>query len=166
MRFSLLMIPAAIAAAASPAAAKVYLSVVQAQQILFPGARLTPQSFTLNAIQTRSVAGLQMNTHVWRVREKSGALGWFIVDQVEGKGDIITYAVALDAAGTVTGLEILECLSDYDTVRIPEWRAQFVGRKPGDPVSNFYTISGATLSSRHIAEGVRRILSTHAVTLR
>jgi len=49
-------------------------------------------------------------------------------------------------------------------VRKPGWLAQFVGKtsasrlKVGDDIRN---ISGATLSSAHVTEGVKRILATY-----
>lgn len=166
MRFSLLLLPAAIIATASPASARIYLSVEQAQQTLFPGGTFTKRFVTLNPNQVRTIlASSNAPLHddvveAWRVKSPDGSIGWFIIDQVEGKGDIISYAIGLSDAGEIRGIEILECVGDYDTVRMPEWRAQFVGRKPGDPINNIETISGSTLSSRHIAEGVRRILRT------
>jgi hypothetical protein len=47
-------------------------------------------------------------------------------------------------------------------VRLPAWRKQFVGKGPssalrvGEDIAN---ISGATLSCRHVADGVRRIVA-------
>jgi hypothetical protein len=167
MRALLLLVPAAIIAAASPASAKVYLSVAQAQQILFPGAKFTKQFVTLNPSQVSTVlASSNAPLHdkvieIWRVKTSDGGRAWFVIDQVEGKGDIISYAIAMSDAGEVRGIEIMECVADYDTVRMPAWRAQFIGRKPGDRVDDIETISGSTLSSRHIAEGVRRILATY-----
>jgi Na+-transporting NADH:ubiquinone oxidoreductase subunit NqrC len=53
-----------------------------------------------------------------------------------------------------------------DQIRLPKWRAQFVGKKNGDvlkidqPILN---IAGATLSCVHVTDGVRRILATYAM---
>src|SRR4051812_32193760 len=75
-----------------PAAhATVYLSVEQAQQALFPRASFTPFP-------------LERKEQVWRV---SGG-GWFVIDKVLGKHELITYAVALDGVGAIRGVEILE----------------------------------------------------------
>jgi Na+-translocating ferredoxin:NAD+ oxidoreductase RnfG subunit len=158
---------------ASPTAAyaAVYLTVEQAQASMFPGATFAPSFLTLDAgqaaeIQKRSgqrVANRQLKA--WRV--STG--GWFLVDQVIGKHEFITYAVGLDAAGAVKQVEILEYRESYgDQVRGAAWRAQFVGKRAdarlrlGDDIKN---ISGATLSSKHVTDGVKRILATHAVAL-
>ena len=54
-------------------------------------------------------------------------------------------------------------------VRDPNWRAQFTGKHHGQSLKlgkDIRNISGATLSSKHVTDGVRRILSTYAVVLR
>jgi hypothetical protein len=163
---------AAAAGTLAPAAyAAVYLTAEQAQAAMFPGAAFSPEFLTLSdaqvaAIQKQSgqrVANRQLKA--WKV--STG--GWFIVDQVIGKHEFITYAVGLDAAGAVKQVEILEYRESYgDQVRGAAWRAQFVGKKASAPPrlgGDIKNISGATLSSKHVTDGVRRILATHAVAL-
>ncbi len=95
--------------------------------------------------------------------------GWFIVDEVIGKHEYITYAVGLSADGAVRGLEIMEYRESYGgEVRDPKWRAQFTGKTKSAPLQldkDIQNISGATLSSRHIADGVRRLLALYDVAL-
>jgi len=164
MRHAFYLIPAAVVAAAAPASAKIYLTEKQAQNLMYPGATFTEKFLTLDADKSNFLsreANAPIHAQVmkaWQVKATDGSEGWFILDQVEGKGDIITYAIALDDQGIVKRIEILECVADYDTIIMPKWRAQFTGRKVGDPMTDIKTISGATLSSRHIAEGVRRVL--------
>jgi hypothetical protein len=91
--------------------------------------------------------------------------GYFIVDEVVGKHEFITYALALADNGAVRQIEILDYRENYGfEVRSPAWRAQFVGKTSADPFSldaDIRNISGATLSCRHLTEGVRRLLATH-----
>ena len=165
------LIPVAAVAVASSAQAKVYLSAEQAQAVLFPGATCTAADLTLSAAQIAAIQKqsgqrvLSPRLHAWRV--STG--GWFIVDQVIGKHEFITYAVGLDAGGAVTGIEILEYRESYGgEVRDPQWRAQFLGKRNGAKVqvgSDIRNTAGATLSSKHIADGVRRLLATHALAL-
>ena len=164
------LIPLA-ALAATPAYATVYLSVEQAQAALCPGATLAaaPRTLTLAqvaAIQRRSGQRvLSPDLHAWKI--STG--GWFLVDQVIGKHEFITYAVAIDAAGAVTGIDILESRESYGgEVRRPAWRAQFVGKRADSQLKlggDIKNISGATLSSKHITDGIKRLLVTHAVAL-
>ena len=171
MHARFLLVPAASVVLVAPAQATTYLTVEQAQAVLFPGATLTEDTRTLTKEQVRAIerdSGVNVLTprlRVWRV--STG--GWFIVDEVVGKHEFITYALGLDADGAVSGVEILDYREAYgDQIRIPAWRAQFQGKRHGarlkltDDIKN---ISGATLSCRHITDGVKRLLATHAIVL-
>ncbi|MFO1312339.1 MAG: FMN-binding protein [Burkholderiales bacterium] len=100
---------------------------------------------------------------VWRVSGAGGPLGLFMVDAVIGKQEYITYAVALDNAGRVMRLDVLQYRETHGyEIRNDRWRAQFVGKSAADPValnSDIANISGATLSCRHVTDGVRRLLA-------
>ena len=62
---------------------------------------------------------------VWKV--EGG--GWLIVDEVLGKHEFITYALGLNADGSVKQIEIMDYRETYGyQVRDAEWRAQFVGQ--------------------------------------
>ena len=92
-----------------------------------------------------------------------------MVDEVVGKHEFIAFALALDAAGAVKGLEILDYRESYGgQVRGAAWRAQFTGKKHGAALKvgqDIQNISGATLSSKHVTDGVRRLLATYALVL-
>jgi Na+-transporting NADH:ubiquinone oxidoreductase subunit NqrC len=87
------------------------------------------------------------------------------VDYVLGKDDNVYYALVLSPQGAVKGIEILECWELYSQIRMPAWRAQFTGRKDGElrRKGDIENISGATLSSKHITDGVIRMLATYAL---
>ena len=168
----LLLTPAALLGTAVAGHGMVYLSVAQAQQAIFPGAAFTAAPRTLTpeerkAIEQASgVPARRPAIKAWRV---SGG-GWFIVDEVLGKHEYITYAVGLTAAGAVKAIEIMDYRETYGgEVRDAKWRAQFVGKAKGAPLkldADIKNISGATLSSRHIADGVKRLLALHDLVLR
>jgi Na+-translocating ferredoxin:NAD+ oxidoreductase RnfG subunit len=107
---------------------------------------------------------------LWEVSENGRPAGYFIVDEVYGKHELITYALALDSAGKIKQIEILEYRENYGSqIRFPQWRAQFTGKTIADPVeleSDIQNISGATLSSRHVTEGIKRLLATYDRVLR
>jgi len=139
--------------------------------LMFPGATMTSAPVTLSDEQAKAIEKasgvnvLSRELKVW----KASTGGWFIADQVVGKHEFIPFALALDAQGAVKDVEILEYRETYgDQVRNEAWRAQFVGKtsastlKLGDDVKN---ISGATLSSRHITDGVKRLLATYALVI-
>jgi hypothetical protein len=166
------ILPAAALACAGEVRAAVYFSVEQAQEAIFPGSSMTAQSVALSAEQRKAIeraSGIRVRDEkprVWRV----GAGGWFIVDQVLGKHEYITYAVGLTAAGAVKSVEIMEYRETYGyEIRDPNWRRQFIGKTSRDPLKldqDIKNISGATLSSRHISDGVRRLLAMHELVLR
>ncbi len=161
------LVPPALVLSAGPAYAERYMSVEQAQAAMFPGQTLSAAPATLTPEQTRAIENASRvrvrtpRVQAWRVQNG----GWFFVDEVLGKHEFITWALALNADGTVRQIEILEYRETYGSeIRHPKWRAQFVGKKQGatlkldDDIKN---IAGATLSCRHITDGVKRLLATY-----
>jgi hypothetical protein len=170
--FRFVAVPAAALCAATPGYAVQYLSVEQAQRLMFgAGADFERRDLALSKEMAREIEKtsgvkvLRLQQPWWRVSEQGMAGGHFIVDQVIGKHEFITYAVALAENGTVRQIEILDYRENYGfEVRNPAWRAQFVGKTRADPLSldaDIRNISGATLSCRHISEGVKRLLATY-----
>lgn len=173
MKSNLIFLPmAGVVLAGGPAYATVYLSVEQAQAVLFPGATFQPDTRTLTAEQAKAIeraTGVNVRSKqlkAWRV--STG--GWFIVDEVVGKHEYIPFALALDDKGVVKGVEILEYREAYgDQIRNPEWRKQFVGKTPGTKLQldkNIRNVSGATLSCKHVTDGVSRLLATYDLVLK
>ena len=153
------------------ASAKIYVSVEQAQKLLFPGVSLTLTPFIVSdALQEQmtkasSVRHPFRGDRVWRAADGS----WFIVDEVIGKHEMITYALGIRPDGTVKGVEILEYVESYGyEVAEASWRKQFVGKRAGDPLklgNDVQNISGATLSCKHLTDGVKRLLVLHQALL-
>ncbi len=172
MKAKLTLLPiAALATLGGPAFAKVFLTVEQAQASLFPGATFKPEFRQLTDEQVKAIEKASgTNVHNRQLKAWSASTGgWFIADEVIGKHDFIPLAVALDAKGGVKGVEILEYREAYgDAIRNAAWRAQFSGKQPGPKLrldKDIQNISGATLSCRHITDGVNRLLATYAVLL-
>jgi hypothetical protein len=144
-----LTLPAAVVASVSPAYAVQYLTIDAAQKLAFPSAN----RFVENGGLT------------WKAQAADRLLGLFVVDHVIGKHLYIDYAVSLDPTGRVMRVEILQYRESYGgEVREPGWLAQFVGKTSSSSLkvgSDIRNISGATLSSLHVTEGVKRILATY-----
>ena len=134
----------------APAGATTYLTVEQAQQAIFPGTAFSP-------------AGLP-----GVFRASNG--GYLIIDRVIGKHEAIRFAVGINANGTIKQIEILEYSESYGyEVREASWRKQFIGKSAASPLQlnvDITNISGATLSSRHLTEGVRRIMTMYQSSLK
>jgi len=171
MKARLLLIPLSPLALCAPAYAVTYLTVEQAQTLMFEGSVLTRAATTLSAEQVQAIesdSGVKVTSpqvNAWR----DAAGGWFILDQVIGKHEFINYAVALDASGELRQLEILDYHESYGgEVHLPAWRRQFVGKHHGSTLQlngAIKNISGATLSCGHVTQGVRRLLATYALVL-
>jgi Na+-translocating ferredoxin:NAD+ oxidoreductase RnfG subunit len=146
---------AAIVSAASPAYAVRYLSIEEARKEAFPSAT--------------NFAEVQAG-RVWKAEAGGKAVGFFVFDRVVGKHLFIDYAVALTPAGAVQKVEILEYRESYGgDIRSPSWLAQFVGKTSGSALKingDIRNISGATLSSTHVTEGVKRILAAYGSRVR
>ena len=146
--------------------AKTYMTVDQAKVALWGDTPLQKIAVTLTPTEMKSikkvskvrVRNAEMN--VWKTPDG----GWFILDQVIGKHENIDLTVALDNQGRVTGIELIEYRESYGyEIENPQWMAQFFGvgaptvLKLGRDVKN---ISGATLSCRHITDGINRLTQT------
>ncbi len=170
-------VPLAVACAPVAAHATQYLTVEQAQRALFPQAeRFVPTRVELSDAQRSRIAELSgVNSPrgeqpVWRALRGQALLGYFIVDEVIGKHELITYALGIGGDGKARGVEILDYREPRGgEVRDASWRAQFNGKQAGDTLrvgQDIQNLSGATLSSRHITDGVRRLLALYAAVLK
>ena len=146
---------AAIVSITSPAYAMQYLSIDEAQKQAFPSAT----HFT--EVQPG---------RVWKAEAGGRVAGFFIFDRVVGKHLYIDYAVALTSSGAVHSVEILQYRESYGgEIRSPSWLAQFVGKTSGSALKingDIRNIAGATLSSTHVTEGVKRVLAAYGNRLR
>ena len=156
------------------ARASTYFTPESVKHALFPGAvRFVDCSRTLSKAQKSAIAkASRSRVHsstiaAFAAYGTEGRLGLLFIDKVYGKHEFITYALALDASGAVHGIEIMDYRESYgEQIRLPKWRAQFIGKRSGQPLEidrQIKNISGATLSCVHITKGVRRLLVTYAL---
>jgi Na+-translocating ferredoxin:NAD+ oxidoreductase RnfG subunit len=170
-----IILPASLVPAATSFAAE-YLTVPLAQRELFPDAdKFVDAKVTLTDAQRDAIKKLsgvrqrEAEQPVWRAEKQGQLLGWFIVDEVIGKHEFITYATAIAPTGKVIGVDVLVYRETYGfQIRDAAWRSQFKGKslqdrfKLDDDIRN---ITGATLSSRNVMNGVKRLLALAQVAL-
>lgn len=172
-----LVAPPAIVLAAFPAQAAQYLSTEQAQHALFADAnRFEPVSIAISEHdrnELKKISGTRTPLpldRIWRAMRDGQLLGHLIVDEVYGKHEFITYAAAIGANGAMIGIEILDYRETHGgEVREASWREQFRGKRNGDPLEldeDIVNISGATMSCKHVTEGVRRLLALYEIALK
>jgi hypothetical protein len=163
--------------AASPAFATQYLTVEQAQQLMFPAANaFKDASVQLSPEQMRQVealSGLPARSVRWRVVsawQGDQLLGYMVLDDVIGKVELISYAVGLGPDARIRQVEILTYRESHGfEIRNAAWRRQFVDKAAGDKLAvgdGISNISGATLSSTHVTDGIRRIAAIAQVALK
>ena len=168
----IVLLPLTALVAAAPARATVYLSIEDAQRAMFGEAAMTAQPLTLDAAQMKAIekaGGVPVRgslVRAWRAADG----GWFLVDAVIGKSELITYAIGLGADGRIKQVEVLEYREAHGgEIRYPGWRKQFVDKQAGDELrvgDDIQGISGATLSCEHVTNGIRRLLATYALVLK
>ena len=166
-----LAVPALVCSAVSVPAVT-YLTVEQAQAAIFPGQKLTSADVDLTPEQRKAIAkacDVRVRNPQLKVWKVEGG-GWFILDEVIGKHEFITYAVGLTGDGAVKQIEVMDYRETYGyQIRDEKWRGQFAGKKHGAKFkldADIKNISGATLSCRHITDGVKRLLATHDLVLK
>ena len=183
------LLPLPAFAIVAPAYAVDYLTVQEAQKVLFPDAdSFAQQQVELTKEQLKaikSLAGVRQrdedpeiwradyrnegvrqrddDPEIWQARKAGQPLGWFGVDEVVGKHEYITYAVAASPDGHVLGIEVMSYRETHgDEIRRKTWRDNFDGKSLADPLKlgkDIPNISGATLSCRNVTDGVKRVLA-------
>ena len=160
----------------APAFAMQYLTVEQAQVLMFPDATVfRRQDVALTAAQMQQIerlAGVRSRSVNWRVvaaLKGDLPIGYMVLDDVIGKFELISYAVGLNPDASIRQVEILTYRESHGgEIRNPAWRKQFAGKRApaglalGEGIAN---ISGATLSCTHVTDGVRRIAAIAQVAL-
>ena len=145
-----------------------YLSVAQAQKLMFPAASaFISQPVALSAEQLQAIskaAGTRADPAQWNVfaaRSGDVLLGYVITDAVIGKFQAINYAVGFGADGAIRDVEILSYREEHGgEVRTHAWRTQFEGKTGASPLrigEDIQGISGATMSCTHVTDGIRRL---------
>jgi Na+-translocating ferredoxin:NAD+ oxidoreductase RnfG subunit len=150
--------------------ATTFMDIAQARKLLLPQAatfQLVPlgldgpaMAALAQASGTRIPPGF--NPAAWAGLDAQGQrAGFVLADQVVGKYELIDYAAGFLPDGSVTQVEVLAYRESHGAeIRNLAWRQQFAGRKEpsqlrfGDDIRN---ISGATLSSQHVTEGMQRL---------
>jgi len=171
---SLWMLP--VAAIVMPAYAADYVTAEQAQKAIFPAAdafQMYPVKLSdAQKDKIKSMAGVRQRwdeQKTWRVEKDGKLMGWFMVDDVIGKHEFITYGVGLSPDGHVLGLEIMSYRETHGGgVREASWRKNFTGKTLADPFKldeDVPNISGGTLSSRNVLDGVKRLLVIQKLVL-
>jgi Na+-translocating ferredoxin:NAD+ oxidoreductase RnfG subunit len=131
---------------------------------------------TLTADQHRQIAALagaqprHGTLRIWKAQIADRLLGYFFVDEVIGRQDLITYATGIDVDGKLSAIEVLAYRESHGgEIRNAAWRRQFSGRGSLDQLefqTDIRNIAGATLSCQHVTQGVRWLHALWEVALK
>ena len=169
---ALAMLPLAACVIPTLAHARINIGTDEAQQRLFPGQKLNAHPVFLTETQRDKMRELSSvrepfkSERIWR----SSDGGWFIIDEVLGKHEMVKYALAIWPNGSIKGIEIMEYVESYGyEVADAAWRAQFVGKTSAAPLKlkhDIQNLSGATLSCKHLTDGVKRLMVMYELALK
>jgi len=144
--------------------ARQYLNIDEVKQVMFSGELFMqveieiPDQVREKMRKESGVRYAYKQKKVWRSSNGS----WVLIDEVVGKHEMITYAVGINAKGIIKGVEILEYNESYgEQVRERKWLQQFDGKHVTEPMRfdrEIKNITGATLSSKHVTNGVQRLM--------
>jgi Na+-translocating ferredoxin:NAD+ oxidoreductase RnfG subunit len=158
---------AALLAVAPDAGATTYLTVPQVLRDFFKASKkVSPKRLTLDEGTSAEIAaklGVTSIPRDWVVYlgDTEGRRdGLAVIDSEKGMHELIDFAVRLSPSGAVERVEILEYREPYgDEVRSERFRQQFSGKTAKDRIvagEDIDIVSGASISSRSIAVGVKR----------
>lgn len=139
----------------------------------FPGAEIEKRRVKLTPEMRKEIETLIKRRFFMRrfsfyVAKRGGeTLGYAAEANEIGKTKPITFMVILDKKGVVKRIDILVFreTQGYE-IKNPRWRKQFVGKSLRDPFRlkrDIDNISGATLSSRAVTKGVKKVLAVFKV---
>lgn len=144
--------------------AKIYVTTEKVQELIFPGKKFTATPMVISEdLQSKmksasSVSNPLQGNRIYKASDGS----YLIIDEVVGKHEMITYAVGITPSGSIQDVEIMEYRESYGyEVAELSWRKQFFGKTATDEIKlnkDIENISGATLSSKHVTDGVKRVM--------
>lgn len=168
------LLPAA--AIVVPAHAVTYMSVSQAQKLMFPEADSFVSVPKKSVQQWQEQLAKRLDTDMrirhlklWEVRDKDDKLlGYFAADATLGRDHYFDYAVSFDTAAVIRQVEILKYVEEqgHEVHDHTPWRKQFIGKDANSALTletDIRNISGATLSCEHLTDSLRiltRLLKT------
>ena len=170
VKASLVLLALCLALNAAPArAAATYFTTPQVLRTFFPKSeRVTFRKLKLTEAQRQALearlgyAPARSEYILFVAMTGERVDGYAIVDEEKGQHELITFAVKLSPTGVVAQQEVMVYREAYgEEITDPRFRKQFQGKRAQDAVRagvDVDVVTGATISSRAMAVGVRRAL--------
>lgn len=138
------------------------------QRVFGTSATVTIHSATLTSEQVAAVKSSSgysppLSVSYYTVKIAGKTVGYGVVDDVKGKSKPITYLLMVDASLNIKDIEVLVYREPYGgEVQYEAFRKQFRGKTGRDQLrvgSDIKNISGATISTNSVTNGIRRLLA-------
>lgn len=160
--------------------AKKYYTVPEVLTYFFKTSEeVNSKSFTLTDADLQKIYRLVHKSKSFPLRDKWTVYvaktgnkidGYALIDNIIGRDRPITYAVKISPKGEIQEIEILVYRESHGgQVKQAAFRRQFVSKKIEDPIRvgrDIKKVSGATISSRNVAYGVKRVLAVWNVMVK
>ncbi len=161
---------AVLSVSATVLAQTVYLKPAEALKAVFSQSEeVVIDKKTLTSEQTacaerKSGSKIPKTDWTFQVAKTKGHVdGYALLDNELGKSEPITFLTAITPQGQVKDVEILVYREPYGSeIQDPKYLKQYKGKKVQDPIrvgQDISNMSGATISSRSVAAGVKRDLA-------
>lgn len=150
--------------------ATVYLTPSAALKLMFKDSQeIVSEKKRLDSSRRQTIEkqlGYQLGKDEWTffVAKTDGRVdGYALMDHELGKVEPITFMVGLNPDGTIRALEVLVYRESHGgEIRESHFKKQFVNKTLEDPLilkKDIKNISGATVSSRAMTVGAKRVLA-------
>jgi hypothetical protein len=175
MNLFLLMTVLSLFAACGWAEVKSYLSAPQAVQAAFPTYQVERKTVFLTSPQIQQIEQLSRTKLDSRIfsyyvaRSSSGIAGIAFFDRRMVRTLPVTYMAVLNASGTVSYVDVLSFEEPDDYAPPVRWLALYKNRGLDDQLAigrGIPHITGASLTSQAMNDGVRMILSLYQVAVK
>jgi len=151
---------------------KVFLTVDEALELVFPGCEIERQTVYLTDAQKKRAKKLArvkldrgiVRPYVARKGKKVVGTAYFDTHKVRTKRE--TVMIAVDAKGRIRRVELLAFAEPEDYIPRGKWYGQFKGKRLGAGLSlkrDIKGVTGATLTARATTSAARRSLALHEV---
>jgi hypothetical protein len=152
---------------------RTYATEEEVLNMAFPGADIEERTVRITPGMDNKIEDLikgrffKKSVSFYIARKDGETLGYATVTNEKGRKRNITFMVVLDGAGAVKSVDLLVFRESQGyQVENPAWREQFIGKTLKDPLRvkrDIRNISGATMSSRAVTKGVKKVLAVFQV---
>ena len=152
--------------------AETFYTIEEALKIILPEAQdVKDETMSINEEQKKTIssrANVEFNSefdneyHIYIGQANGQTLGYAFEDTVKGKWGPIHYMLAFDADGKIKDVIVLGLKEKRGRpIKERKFLGQYIGKSISDPIKlnkDIKGIAGATISSRQMSSGIRKLV--------